>query len=153
LDPNIALAKVSTMQAIRQTALAEPRFNMFLITAFSLLALVLATIGLFGVIAYAVSQRTREIGIRMALGAQRPQILTLVMGRGVRITLLGLVFGLGGALLVSRALAAVLFDVRPVDWGVYSVLFAVLGITALLATYVPAVRATKVEPLTALRYE
>jgi len=100
-----------------------------------------------------VSQRTREIGIRMALGAQRPQILSLVMSRGVRITFLGLILGLAGSLLLSHALAAVLFDVRPIDWGVYSVLFAALGITALLATYIPAVRATRVEPLTALRYE
>jgi putative ABC transport system permease protein len=153
MDPNIAMAKASSMAAIRETALAEPKFNMFLIAGFSALALVLATIGLFGVIAYAVSQRTREIGIRMALGAQRSQILGMVMSRGVRITLLGLALGLGGSLLLSRALASVLFDVRPTDVTVYTVLFVVLGVTAMLATYVPALRATRVEPLTALRYE
>ena len=153
MDPNIALAKVSSMEAIRETALAEPKFNMFLIAGFSALALVLATIGLFGVIAYAVNQRTREIGIRMALGAQRNQILGMVMSRGVRITLLGLTLGLVGSFLLSRALATVLFDVRPTDVSVYTGLFVVLGVTAMLATYVPALRATRVEPLTALRYE
>ena len=153
MDPNIALARVSSMEAIRETALAEPKFNMFLIAGFSLLALMLATIGLFGVIAYAVSQRTREIGIRMALGAQKNQILALVMNRGVRITLLGLALGLGGSLVLSRALASILFDVRPTDVSIYGGLFVVLGVTAMLATYVPALRATRVEPLTALRYE
>jgi len=153
MDPNIALARVSSMEAIRETALAEPKFNMFLIAGFSLLALMLATIGLFGVIAYAVSQRTREIGIRMALGAQKNQILALVMNRGVRITLLGLALGLGGSLVLSRALASILFDVRPTDVSIYGGLFVVLGVTAMLATYVPALRATRVEPLTALRCE
>jgi len=153
MDPNIALARVSSMEAIRETALAEPKFNMFLIAGFSLLALILATIGLFGVIAYAVSQRTREIGIRVALGAQKSQILALVMNRGVRITLLGLGLGLGGSLVLSRALASILFDVRPTDVSIYGGLFVVLGVTAMLATYVPALRATRVEPLTALRYE
>ncbi|HWJ40199.1 MAG TPA: ABC transporter permease [Candidatus Limnocylindrales bacterium] len=153
MDPNIALARVSSMEAIRETALAEPKFNMFLIAGFSLLALILATIGLFGVIAYAVSQRTREIGIRMALGAQKNQILALVMNRGVRITLLGLALGLGGSLVLSRALAGILFDVRPTDVSIYGGLFVVLGVTAMLATYVPALRATRVEPLTALRHE
>jgi putative ABC transport system permease protein len=141
------------MEAIRETALAEPKFNMFLIGGFSLLAFMLATIGLFGVIAYAVSQRTREIGIRMALGARRGQILALVMNRGVRITLLGLALGLGGSLVLSRALATVLFDVRPTDITIYGALFVVLGVTAMLASYIPALRATRVEPLTALRYE
>jgi putative ABC transport system permease protein len=105
------------------------------------------------VINYAVSQRTREIGIRMALGARKGQILALVMNRGVRITLLGLALGLGGSLLLSRALASVLFDVRPTDFSIYGGLFGVLGVTAMLATYVPALRATRVEPLRALHYE
>ncbi len=153
MDPNIALARVSSMAAIHEAALAEPKFNMFLIAGFSLLALMLATIGLFGVIAYAVSQRTREIGIRMALGARKSQILVLVMNRGLRITLLGLALGLGGSLVLSRALASILLDVRPTDVSVYGGLFVVLAVTATLATYVPALRATRVEPLTALRYE
>lgn len=153
MDPNIAMANVSSMAAIRDTALAEPKFNMFLIAGFSALALVLATVGLFGVIAYAVSQRTREIGIRMALGAQKHQILSMVMSRGMRIILLGLALGVGGSLLLSRTLATVLFDVQPIDPGLYGILFLVLGVTAMLATYVPALRATRVEPLAALRYE
>jgi len=153
MNRNIALANVRSMAAVHETALAEPKFNMFLIAGFSLLALVLATIGLFGVIAYAVSQRTREIGIRMALGAQKSQILALVMGRGIRITLLGLALGLAGSLALSRALTTVLFDVRPTDVSIYAGLIVVLGLTAMLATYVPAQRATRVEPLSALRYE
>src|SRR5262245_16990742 len=151
MNRNIALAKVSSMSAVHETALAEPKFNMFLIASFSALALVLATIGLFGVIAYGVSQRTREIGIRMALGAQRSQILGMVMNRGIRITLLGSALGLVGSLLLSRTLASVLFDVRPTDVSTYAVLFVVLAVTAMLATLVPALRATRVEPLTALR--
>jgi ABC-type antimicrobial peptide transport system permease subunit len=98
-----------------------------------------------------VGQRTREIGIRMALGAQKNQILAMVMSRGIRITLLGSALGLAGSLLLSRTLASVLFDVRPTDVSTYAVLFAVLAVTAMLATYVPALRATRVEPLTALR--
>jgi putative ABC transport system permease protein len=151
MNRNIALANVRSMSAVHETALAEPKFNMFLIASFSALALILATIGLFGVIAYAVSQRTREIGIRMALGAQKNQILAMVMSRGIRITLLGSALGLAGSLLLSRTLASVLFDVRPTDVGTYAVLFVVLAVTALLATFVPALRATRVEPLTALR--
>jgi putative ABC transport system permease protein len=153
MNRNIALANVSSMAALHETALAEPKFSMFLIAGFSILALLLATIGLFGVIAYAVRQRTREIGIRMALGAQRSQILAMVMNRGIRITFVGLALGLAGSLVLSRTLATVLFDVRPTDVGVYAMLFVVLGVTALLATYVPAMRATRVEPLTALRDE
>ena len=153
MNRNIALANVSSMTALHETALAEPKFNMFLIAGFSALALVLATIGLFGVIAYAVSQRTREIGMRMALGAQRGHILTMVMNRGIRITLIGLAFGLAGSLVLSRTLATVLFDVRPIDVGIYAVLIVVHAATAMLATLVPALRATRVEPLAALRYE
>jgi len=153
MNRNIALANVSSMAAVHETAIAEPKFVMFLIAAFSALALALATIGLFGVIAYAVSQRTREIGIRLALGAQKSQILAMVMSRGIRITLFGLTLGVAGSLVLSRTLASVLFDVRPIDVGIYAVLFVVLGVTAMLATYVPALRATRVEPLKALRYE
>ena len=153
MNRNIALANVRSMAAVQETALAEPKFTMFLIAGFSVLALVLATIGLFGVIAYAVSQRTREIGIRLALGAQKSQILAMVMNRGIRITLLGLSLGVAGSLVLSRTLATVLFDVRPIDVSVYGVLFVVLAATAMLATYVPALRATRVEPLRALRYE
>lgn len=153
MNRDIALANVSSMAAVHETALAEPKFIMFLIAGFSALALVLATVGLFGVIAYAVSQRTREIGIRMALGAQRSQILAMVMNRGIRITLFGLALGVAGSLVLSRTLATVLFDVRPTDVSTYAVLFVVLAATAMLATYVPALRATRVEPLTALRYE
>ena len=153
MNPNIALANVRSMAAVHETALAEPKFTMFLIAGFSALAFVLATIGLFGVIAYAVSQRTREIGIRLALGAQKSQILAMVMNRGIRITLFGLVLGLAGSLVLSRTLATVLFDVRPIDVSIYAGLFVALGVTAMLATYLPALRATRVEPLTALRYE
>jgi putative ABC transport system permease protein len=153
MDRNIAMANASSMAAVHETALAEPKFTMFLIAGFSALALVLATVGLFGVIAYAVSQRTREIGIRLALGAQKSQILAMVMNRGIRITLIGLALGLAGSLVLSRTLATVLFDVRPIDVSIYAALFVVLAATAMLATFVPALHATRVEPLTALRYE
>ncbi len=153
LDRNVAMANVSTMRQIRQVALAQPRFNMLLITAFAVMAFTLAVIGLFGVLAYSVSQRTREIGIRMALGAQPANILNMVLRKGVWLTSIGLICGLVVALAGSRLLAGVLFNVQPIDPVVYAVLCFVLGGTALLATYLPARRASAVEPLEALRHE
>jgi ABC-type antimicrobial peptide transport system permease subunit len=152
-DSTLPIYNLQTLNERLNESMLTDRLMAFLCIWLGSLAAMLAAIGLYGVMAYMVARRTREIGIRMALGAQKSQILALVMNRGVRITLLGLALGLGGSLVLSRALASILFDVRPTDVSIYGGLFVVLGVTAMLATYVPALRATRVEPLTALRYE
>ena len=153
MDRNIALANVRTMSAVRDEALAQPRFNTLLISSFSVAALALSIVGLFGVLAYSVTQRTREIGIRMALGAQRSHILAMVLRQGVRLVLAGLVIGAISAFFASRLLTHVLYDVSAHDPAIHICLAVVLAATALLATYVPARRATHIEPLNALRHE
>jgi putative ABC transport system permease protein len=153
MDRNVAMANVSTMSAVREVALAQPKFNTLLISAFSAAALALSIIGLFGVLAYSVTQRTREIGIRMAVGAQRSDILAMMLRQGARLVAAGLVIGAISAFFASRLLTHVLYDVSAHDPAVHIGLGVVLAVTALLATYVPARRATRVEPLHALRHE
>jgi putative ABC transport system permease protein len=153
MDRNVAMANVSTMSAVREVALAQPKFNTLLISSFSAAALALSIIGLFGVLAYSVTQRTREIGIRMALGAQRENILVLVLSQGARLVGFGLLIGALTAFFASRLLTHVLYDVSAYDPIVHFGFAVVLAATALLATYVPARRATRIDPLTALRHE
>jgi putative ABC transport system permease protein len=153
LDPRIAVAKPSTMVEIRKVALAQPRFNTLLISTFSLLAFVLAVVGLFGVLAYSVSQRTREIGIRVALGAQRSDIIGMVMGKGFKLTTLGLAIGMVLSLVASRILKGMLYNVRTVDPAVYVALCLALAVAGALASYLPARNASSITPLEALRYE
>jgi putative ABC transport system permease protein len=126
---------------------------MVLLGTFATLALILAAIGIYGVIAYWVDQRTREIGIRMALGADRASILTLVARETVVMVGLGLVIGLGGAFALTRVISGLLFGVSATDLATFGVLPLVLGGIALVATYVPARRALRVEPIVAVRYE
>src|SRR5439155_6592259 len=132
-------------------AVAQPRFRTVLLSSLAGLALVLAAIGLYGVIAYSVAQRTNEIGVRMALGAGRADVMTLVLGEGIRLALAGVALGLVGAFALARALAALLYGVTATDGVSFAFASAFLLLVAIAASYVPARRATKVDPLVALR--
>jgi putative ABC transport system permease protein len=133
--------------------MAERRFTMFLFALFAATALALSAVGIYGVMAFVVTQRTHEIGIRMALGASRRDVVGMVLGQGVRLAAAGVVAGVIGALLVTRAIAALLYQVSPRDPWTLVALSTTLTAVALLACYIPARRATRVDPIRALRYE
>jgi ABC-type antimicrobial peptide transport system permease subunit len=141
------------MDARVAASVSQPRLQMNVLGIFAGLAIVLAAVGIYGVTAYSVTQRTREIGIRMALGAGQREVLGLVLRRGSMIVGLGVAVGLAGALLVTRVLRALLFGVSASDPIVFATILAVVSATAWVATYIPARRATRVDPLVALRYE
>ena len=152
LAPNVPV-KFTTLDALTAQNVAEPRFRALLIGAFAAIALVLAVIGVFGVMAYAVSQRTPEIGVRIALGATAGQILRLLFGRAIAMIGIGLALGFLGAALTTRFLASLLFAVKPTDPVTYMAVAALLAATSFVALYLPASRATRVDPLIALRQE
>jgi putative ABC transport system permease protein len=153
LDPGLPVTKVSTMEQRVATAMAPPRFRTTLIALFAAVALILACVGIYGVISYSVTQRTHEIGIRIALGAQRRNVLQLVLGQGALLAVIGVMLGLGGAFALTRLMASLLFGVTPTDAAIFTAVPLGLTAIALLASYLPARRATKVDPLVALRYE
>ena len=153
LDPTLPVTKVSTMEQRVATAMAPPRFRTTLIAFFAGVALILACVGIYGVISYSVTQRTHEIGIRIALGAQRRNVLKLVLGQGALLAVIGVMLGLGGAFALTRLMAGLLFGVTPTDAAIFTCVPLGLTAIALLASYLPALRATKVDPLIALRYE
>ncbi|MBI3665168.1 MAG: FtsX-like permease family protein, partial [Acidobacteria bacterium] len=153
VDKNQAVYGAVPMEEQLSTSLAERRFTMLLLGLFGGLALVLATVGIYGVISYSVSLRTREVGIRMALGAAGRDVLALVLGKGLALTAAGLGLGFAASLVLTRLLGGLLYEVRPADPVTSLVVAAVLAGAALLASYVPARRATKVDPMAALRYE
>ena len=153
IDPTQPIGQPRSVEEILSTSYAHRRVSASLLSVFALLALVLAAIGIYGVIAYSVTQRTREIGIRMALGAQRFDVLKMVLSAGLALALIGVVAGLGGAFVLTRWMAALLFGVTPTDAATFVVVPLCLIVVAMLACYLPARRATKVDPLTALRYE
>jgi putative ABC transport system permease protein len=153
LDPELPMAAVATMDQLLADSLARSRFTMLLLGIFSTVALVLAAVGIYGLIAYSVTQRTQELGIRIALGAQRRDVLRLVLAQGTRLTLLGVALGVFAALALSRLLATLLFNVSATDPLTFAGVAALLAAVALLACFIPARRATRVDPIVALRYE
>ena len=153
VDPGLPIAKVSTMATLVGDSMTQPRFTMLLLAAFGALALILASIGIYGVISYGVAQRTQEIGIRLALGAQPRNVFAMVLGQGARLAGLGVVLGFGAAFGVTQLMASLLFGVQPTDPITFAAVPALLMAVALLACYLPARRATRVDPMVALRYE
>jgi putative ABC transport system permease protein len=142
-----------TFQQVYSASLGSRRFNLILIAIFGIVALLLATAGVFGVMAYSVSRRTREIGVRIALGARSQDVLTMILNQGMRTIVVGIVIGLAGSLVLTRTLSSLLFGVTATDPVTFAAVIALLIATALLACYIPARRATKVDPMVALRYE
>jgi putative ABC transport system permease protein len=153
LDRLLPITSVRTMDDLRATALQSDRFNLWLIGSFASLALLLAALGIYGVMAYTTSQRTREIGIRVALGALRGDVLRLVIVQGMKLALIGTAIGLAASFALTRLIKSLLFGVSPADPLAFAVAVLTLAIAALLACYIPARRATKVDPMIALRCE
>jgi putative ABC transport system permease protein len=153
VDRDLPVFRVMTMEKMVAESLTQRRFLMFLLGVFAALALALAVVGLYGVMSYAVTQRTHEIGLRMALGAQGRDVLRMVVGRGMALVGVGLAIGLAFAFALTRYMASMLYGVSAVDPLTYAGIALLLGAVALLASYIPARRATKVDPMVALRYE
>src|SRR6266571_1023066 len=153
IDRNLAFIAVNTIGELLDQGLWAPRMGAMLLGVFGLLALLLATVGIYGVLSYSVSQRTQEVGIRMALGATSRTVLGLVVGQGMLLVAIGVGIGLAGSWGLARLLASLLFGVNTSDPATFAVVSLVLAVAAFVATYIPARRATKVDPITALRYE
>jgi putative ABC transport system permease protein len=153
LNKNLPTPKVQTMNERLSDAVAQPRFQTILLSLFGLVALVMVSAGIYGVVSYSVAQRTHEIGVRIALGAQRRDVLRLVISHGMKQVLIGLALGLGGALALTRVMKSLLFSVSTTDPLTFVVIALLLMAIALLACLLPARRAMRVDPMVALRYE
>jgi putative ABC transport system permease protein len=153
LDPQVPVSEVATMEEVVATSVANQRFGALLFLLFGGIALVLTAVGIYGVISYGVAQRIHEIGIRLALGAGRRDVLTLIVSEAMRPALLGAALGLIAAFGLTRLLTRLLYNVEPTDPGVFAAVLLLLFGVALLASYIPARRATRVDPMVALRYE
>ncbi|MGB2673150.1 MAG: FtsX-like permease family protein, partial [Candidatus Acidiferrum sp.] len=153
LDAQIPVSDVHTMDDLIAVSLAQQRFNMLLLGLFAALALILAAVGIYGAMAYAVNQRTHEIGIRTALGAQRRDVLRLVLGDGAKLVCFGIAIGIAGAIVLTRLMTTLLFEVKPTDPETFAIVPIVLAIVALAACYVPTRRAMRVDPMVALRHD
>ena len=153
LDKDLTATDVATLRDVVHGSVVEERFRTSLLSGFAAVALLLAAIGIFGVLSYLVTQRTREIGIRMALGAQRSELLRMVVGQGMRPILAGVAVGLAGSLALTRAISTLLFGVSAADPWTYASMTAILTAVAICACCAPALRATRVDPIVALREE
>jgi putative ABC transport system permease protein len=153
LDPDQPVADVRTMKQVIAKSITRPRFNTLLLTIFAGVALVLASVGLYGVMNYSATQRTHEVGIRMALGATRADIMRLVVGNGMMLTLTGIVIGVVASVALTRVMANLLFGITATDLTTFVGVSVVLATVAFIANYIPARRATRVNPVIALRYE
>ena len=152
-NKNLAITKLAPVEDLLAESVTIPRFYMLLVLAFAALALTLAAVGLYGLLNYSVAHRTHEIGVRMALGAERGDVLEMILKQGLALILTGVVLGLAGAWASTRALESLLFQVHPRDAATFGGACLVLIVVGLLACYIPARRATKVDPMVALRHE
>jgi putative ABC transport system permease protein len=153
IDKDQPITNVQTMESVLARSVAEPRFRTILVGTFAVLGVILASIGIYGVVSYSVSLRTREIGVRVAMGAQKKNVMQLVVGQGLRIAAIGITIGLVVAFSLSKFLASQLYGVSSRDPWIFAGITLVLAATSVLACWIPARRATKVDPLVALRYE
>jgi predicted permease len=153
VDADLPIANVKPLASLVEDSIAQPKFSMLLLAAFGAFALVLACIGIYGVISYSVAQRTREIGVRVALGANRLNIFGMILGQGARLAGLGVAIGIAVALGVTQMMSSFLYEVRPADPATFAVVCVILVSVAALACYLPARRATRVDPLVALRHD
>jgi putative ABC transport system permease protein len=153
VDPDLPLANVRMLSDLVDDSMTQPRFSMLLVALFGAFAVVLAAVGMYGVISYSVAQRTQEIGIRMALGAERRDVFRMILGQGARFAMLGVAIGIGGALVLTPLMTSFLYGVRPTDPLTYIFVSVFLIAVALLACYIPARRAMRLNPTIALRYE
>jgi len=153
MDPNQPVADVRTMRQVMSESVARAQFYTVLLTVFAGLATVLAAVGIFGVMNYSLSLRTREIGLRMALGAQQRQVRLLILKQGLLLTVIGAAIGVAGALALTRLMSSLLFGVGAADPITFGVIVPLLMIVSLIACYLPARRATRIDPLIALRSE
>jgi putative ABC transport system permease protein len=153
LDPNLPLYNVRTMEELFSKVVARPRFTALSLGGFALLALLLAVIGTYAVMAYATEQRAQEIGIRVALGANRGAVMRMIVGQGAALVAVALVIGTGGALALSRLLKGLVYDVTTTDPLTFVAMVALLAIAGIAACCLPALRASAIDPLTAMRGE
>jgi putative ABC transport system permease protein len=153
IDKDLPVYNIKTMEQVISESVAPRRLNMLLLGTFGGLALVLAAVGLYGVMSYSVSQRTREIGIRMALGANQRAVMKLVLSHGMILALIGVAVGVGASLLLTRLMSSLLYGVSVTDTATFAVISLMLIGVASVASYIPARRAMKVDPMVALRYE
>jgi len=153
LDPEIPVARPATLDEVLARSISEPRFYMVLLGTFAAMAVLLAALGIFGVMSYAVVQRSREIGIRVALGAHPRDVLRMVLRHALVLSVIGVAAGLAVALALSRAIGSLLFQLSPTDPATLAAVALLLTAVALLASWLPARRATRVDPLIALRSE
>lgn len=153
VDRELPVFRVTTMEKMVNDSMVQRRFSMILLAVFALVALILASVGLYGVMSYSVTHRTNEIGIRMALGARVTDVLAMVVAQGMKLSIAGVGIGLAGAFALSRVMRSLLFNVSATDPLIYAVVALMLAGVSLLACYIPARRATKIDPMEALRYE